>query len=330
MPFGLKLKRFILSITTDSAAQDDPFRGLLKVSAVEEADILDKILAQGIDQGWFIRPDTSHLVTATSEEFAAFLEGCAERPECKASMSDPWMTADPGTEAIHGEAPGYVVLTQRCDLIRGFDREPLVELAAVRLVTNPKDIREASKNSPRFIQLADAVGGGAWVVDLRLRAWIPKHLFVESDATYPLETPRARKRFRLRVGQRYWRDPVPDDVDGGLQRPLMKVLDKLAAQGSPTRRGALMSEWMGVRTTTGIALYAIIEDAKDRRAAEDAFRAAIDALPEDAKALIDEEASDVFALNEISFGAWLEAFKFSFDSLTYTRPSSASDAEPRF
>ena len=160
----------------------------------------------------------------------------------------------------HWHKPGLGQVTQRCDLVRGFDREPLVELAAVQLVTDAEEVSAAKSNSPRLVHLVDGTDGAAWVIDLRVRAWLPKHLLPAQDTVQPIPTIRARKRFRLRVGQRYWRDPVPDDLVTTLQHPLKTVLK----QGTErVRLSGFFSDWIGIRQGSLVLVLAIIGEGKE-------------------------------------------------------------------
>jgi hypothetical protein len=286
--------------------------------------VLDRILASGIDQGSFLRPPENQLAVLSDEQLGRLLEDVSGRSACGPSIEDPFAGQDPPAAAIDGDGPGWVVLTQRCDLVRDYKVEPLVELACAELVTDLDIIAQARSNSPRYVFLAER-GDGAWVVDLRRRAWLPKYLLPGQRAVQPLATARARKRFRLRLGQRYWRDPVPDDIVRDVQRPLR---DALRGGRDRVRLGGYFSEWLGMRDGDKVLVLAILGDGKDRREAEAAFEELLAKLKPEVRERLAPESS-VVSVDDISLGLWLDAFKFDFDDISYGRRADDDHATPR-
>lgn len=163
------------------------------------------------------------------------------------------------------------------------------------------------------------------MVDLRRRAWLPKHLLPHQRAVQPVTTTRARKRLRLRLGQRYWRDPVPDDLVRDVQRPLRAAL---RSSRSGVRLGGYFSEWLGVREGDQVLVLAILGDGKDRREAESAFDQILAKLRPEVRRRLAPESS-VVGVFDISLGLWLEAFKFDFDDISYSSRADDDHATPR-
>jgi hypothetical protein len=286
--------------------------------------VLDRILASGIDQGSYLRPARDQLAVLGDEALGRLHADVSGRPECGPAVDDPYPDKDPPSAAIDGDEPGWVVLMQRCDLIRDYRVEPLVELARAEPVTDRRILDQARSNSPRYVFLAERPDG-AWVVDLRRRAWLPKHLLPGHDSCQPLPDARARKRFRLRIGQRYWRDPVPDDVVRDVQRPLHDALDRSRTR---VRLGGYFSEWLGIRDGGKVLVLAILGEAKDRREGEAAFEELLAMLkPEVRERLAPESA--VVEVDDIAWGLWLDAFKFDFDDISYGRRADEDNATPR-
>jgi hypothetical protein len=148
-------------------------------------------------------------------------------------------------------------------------------------------------------------------------------------AAIPLiDTARAQKRFRLRLGQRYWRDPVPDDLVETLQRPLVD-----AVRRSTTRIARFQNfvMWLGLRADdASVIILAVAEDGRHAEAQEDwdeVIRILAD-RSNTATALIEPNESGVYAADDISLGVWLDRFKFDLDELTYGRRASDASAEP--
>jgi hypothetical protein len=285
--------------------------------------VLDRILVSGVDQGCFLRPPPDHLAVLDDEEMGRLLEDVSARSDCRPSLEDPFLDQDPPTAAMDGDEPGWVVLSQRCDLIRAYRVEPLVELARVEPVTDEGIIVQARSNSARYVLLADRADG-AWVVDLRRRACLPKHLLPDEAFARPVSAARAVKRFRLRLGQRYWRDSVPDDIVRDVQLPLR---DAIRRSSSRVRKAGYFSEWLGLRDGDKVLVLAILGEGKDRREAEAAFDELLASLaPELQDRLAPESA--VVDVDDIPLGLWLDAFKFDFDEISYGRRADEDHATP--
>jgi hypothetical protein len=303
---------------------------LLASGADEEQEVLHQILRSGVDQGCFCRPGDDDLLTPSHGELQRFLDAAEDRPDVALTEEDPWAVTELPTSGIEADEPGWVVLPQRCDLVRCYRREPLVEVARGRLITEPGEARAARLNSPRWVAFADGPGKSSWAADLRHRAVIAKHrLLDQPDLVQPIPDSRRRKQFRLRLGQRYWRDPVPTDLVETLQRPLVKVLTRSASRTALTEKFVAL---LGLRVDDGQVVVAAVLDAQaDRREAEDEWREIVDLLTEheaEAAALIEPEESGVYDVNDLSLGYWLDAFKFDLDEVTYGKKAAGDQAEP--
>jgi hypothetical protein len=131
----------------------------------------------------------------------------------------------------------------------------------------------------------------------------------------------------LRLGQRYWRDPVPDDLVETLQRPLRDAVKGSVARIATLRNFTML---LGQRSVADRVL--VLAVAEDGRMAE-AERDWIDLLDvlrrraPTAHARIDE-ASGVYTSDDVPLGLWLDAFKFDFDEITYGSKAGADQATP--
>jgi hypothetical protein len=261
-------------------------------------------------------------------ETGRFYDTLAQRDEVRLEVADPWATGAPPVQSISGLEPGWVVLTQRCDLVRSYATEPLVEMARAAPLAGMA-AASAKANSPRLIAFADANPDGVWAADLRQRASLPKALLLEQPDLVPaIDGDRARKRFRLRLGQRYWRDPVPDDLVDALQRPLRD-----AVKGSTARIATLrnFSMLLGQRSPGGrVLVLAVAEEGRETEAESDwlELMEMLRRRAAEAHALIDAEESGVYSPDDIPLGLWLDCFKFDFDELTYCRRADDEHAEP--
>lgn len=307
---------------------DPRLAAILASTSDQERDVLHHILRVGLDQGWFLRLDDHELLWPAPDEMRRLFDRLAGRDDVRLTEPDPWTSAAPPPAPISGTAPGWVVVTQRCDLIRSYRTEPVVELARATVLDGDA-AAVAKTNSPRLVAFASGEGGSVWAADLRQRVWLPKPAFNQHMNALPVVADeRSRKRFRLRLGQRYWRDPVPDDLVETLQRPLRDVV-----KNSSTRLGRLRNfvMWLGLRSEEGrVVVIAVAEDGREADAHEDwdELLRLLAARKPAAHALIEPDESGVYSADDISLGLWLDAFKFDFDELTYSRRADADHATP--
>ena len=318
---------------SDPTADDPPLDApavvsLCDAAAEDEVAVLDAILTTGVDQGWFLRPDPADLIVDPTV-IDQIHDEAATRSPARPSKADPWATGGPPADPIPGDEPGWVVLTQRCDLVRAYAVEPLVELAPAFVITDANDARAARLNSSRFVAITDLDKSSCWAVDLRRRAWLPKdRLVTQSTLVQPLPSDRARKRFRLRLGQRYWRDPVPDDLVETLQRPLR---DAFANSSERVARMANFIGLWGERVPPDkVLVVAVFADKMKRGDAEADWEEVVKILAKrkpEAAALLDED-SNAYHVDDLSLGQSLDMFKFDLDELTYGKKASTEQAEP--
>lgn len=304
-----------------------PLSALLECSADRERRVLDKILTDGHDQGWVLAGCDAAVLAPSPAQAAAFFKRAGERPPTKPTVADTWAETMPPAQPVPEERSIWAILTQRCDLVRSFAQEPLVEVAPVVELAHSEAVA-AKTNSPRLIYLTDLPDAGTLAVDLRRRAAIPKHALSAIAATPVIDNERAHKRFRLRLGQRYWRDPVPDDLVDTLQRPLIEAVKKSTAR---IARFESFTMWLGMRTEQGKVVVVAVAAEDSHANAEDDWNEVLKLLHKrepDAAALIAPDESGVYAVDDISLGTWLDSFKFDFDEITYSRRAGDAHAEP--
>jgi hypothetical protein len=151
---------------------DPLLAAVLAAASAEEQKTLVGILESGLDQGWFLRPSSDALVNPPAAKLTRFYDLVAARDAVRPTCADPWATSIPAAQPIPRREPGWVVLTQRCDLVSAYATEALVEVARATIVKGPA-AAAAKANSPRSIGFADAGGGAIRAADLRQRAWLP-------------------------------------------------------------------------------------------------------------------------------------------------------------
>jgi hypothetical protein len=317
------------SETEQPPALDPRLQVIVDASEDDEVTCRHAILARGVDQGWLLRPEADELVVPDPVQTRLLYAALEGRTQPNLTEPDPWADGAPPVEPIDGDESGWVVLSQRCDLIRSYAAEPLVEVGHAQLLTAPGEARAARVSSPRIIAFADRPDGSCWAADLRQRAWLPKCQLPHQEPLIPaVDSDRRRKQFRLRLGQRYWRDPVPDDVVASLQQPLRDALDQSRARVALLRN---FSAWLGIRNADGTVLIVAVAAEGRLADAERDWAEVLDVLQRtkpEAYRLIELPASGVFTTEDISLALWLSAFKFDFDLITYGRRADEDHAEP--
>lgn len=290
----------------------------------DEIALLDAILTGGYDQGCFLRPDGSDLLPAGDlSAMDAVIAALDERRlSPSATVADPYEHEPLATRAMDDERPGFVVVTQRCDLVRPLISEPFVELAAVELARDKDAISVAKRNSPRAIFVADHPDG-AWVADLRRRAVLAKDRLTAYPPVQLVEAGEPHKRFKLRVGQRYSRDALPSDLVERLQKPLVKLLRK----SSHMKKVEPFSDFLVFRNGDQVEIKAVFPTSVDRRAAEDAWAALEEVMPKELIELIHED-SGAISVTQLHFWRYFSGWKLDLDEVTYHRKAGSAQKTP--
>lgn len=301
-----------------------PLQELAALSTDQERDVLNRILTRGYDQGCFLRPPAGSLLSVSTAALHTALEALSDRDGTEPSEADPFESEPVPAGAINGSGEGQVVLTQRCDLVRGFCDEPLIELARASLVEEHAVITAAKQNSPRLIHLCDHANG-AWVIDLRNRSVLAKHHLIEHEVVLPVAPGRPRRDLALRLHRRYSRDAIPDDIVREFQRPLVEWLrDKKARR----RKTELFSEFLVQRSPDGALLVlGVIGADRSRVDAEKAFRELMEGFAQKTAMTIAPE-SDAVTEDDLPLGLWKRAHKLDLDQLSRGSKASKESAEP--
>ncbi len=297
---------------------------LRQLDADGEQSLLTRILEGGYDQGCFLRPNEGHLIPLHPGSARNAFECLAAR-ETSRRAYDSGIAEELRQGVIDGSEPGYVILTQRCDLLAALAVEPFVELAHARAVNTKSDEgHSAIASSARLVELASA-DGRSWVIDLRKKALLPKDLLDTYPALQPVPLDR-RSRFRLRLGQRFARDALPEALVAKIQRPLMRVVRKPSVK----QHTAFFSEWLLYERDPGryqlIALFP--PEVVDRAKADDAYEALQRQFPESFAALIDADLSGALSMEDLSFLTWLTAKKINLDEVSWHPRTSEGQAQP--
>ncbi len=123
----------------------------------------------------------------------------------------------------------FVVATQVCDLKKGPEQEPRVELLRAFWTDNPKIIGFAGKNAVRYFLLARSQRDGkevGLVAEAPVRAFAAKEALLKCEPQWPFDnndddTPR---RFARWLAQRYDRPAIPTRVVEAVHRPVVTAL----------------------------------------------------------------------------------------------------------
>lgn len=297
---------------------------LFSQSSEEEREVLNAILSAGLDEGWIVRPRPDQLIT-DSALVERVVDGLDGRPQAWPDIEDPWRDGLPPPPRDLGDEPAWVVLSQRCDLIRGYALEPFVELARVSRITDKAEARAATINSSRLIAIASD-DRGLLAADMRSRAWIPKNEIVAVGCHATIAESSKHKRFRHRLGGRYARDAVPDDLRDGFAVPLSKAFSK----GARNRLLRHFTALLGRREGDRVMVLAIIDPNASEEAALLDWEEALAELHRISPAARELVHPDSQALPEwdLSLSEYLDTFKFDFDSLSYGSGAAEGHSPP--
>jgi len=285
----------------------------LALTREAEIELLRSILKGGWDQGCFVVEST---IGEPIADTAVWLDEMAAR-ERVGEIPD----VDPHPQGLaHTDPPadiGFVILTQRCDLLRDLQREPLVEFAPCREVKGD-ELNEASKNSPRYVLVYRPTQAGfGWTIDLRSRIWLPKTRIPEFGKPLQALSDHATERaqFALRVGRRYSRKPLPARYVSHIQAPLRKLL-----AGEYTHRTAEFTDWLIFEPPDGKGMpiiVALINDGADVVLAENTFNEILENLDEKAREHIDVDKSRVEFRGEVRLAQYLDSYPIDLYEITY-------------
>ena len=303
----------------DGAAQY--IQRIEELNSNDEQALLELIVTRGYDQGCFLRLEADEFLPADDPEVThAVFVSLNGRAAVQANVSDPFELEQTPTGTIEREQPGYVILTQRCDLVRPLVTEPFIELAYAELIHDAAAINEAKKLSNRKLHIADREQGGAWVADLRCRVAFPKDRLIRHPMVQPIDGERMRKRFKLRVAQRYSRDPLPDDVRERLQ-PLISLLRKNKTSMTLSEP---FSDFLVFRQDDKVLVLAIYPPRVETKAADDAWQSIEDELGEE---FVDEHLhpdSSAISMQDLSFALYIDGWLLDLGDISVA--SKASDA----
>lgn len=307
---------------------------LLELDQGARIALAEAVGAKGLEPGCWVRVDDTELISPADARqlIVDALKHLEKLPvSALADLTEfddehPWDPPDDGESA-------WIIISQSCDLVRDVRDEPLVQVALLRQAQTGDDLPSWSRNSARWIPLDPTGKHSRYYVDLRVQAFLAKHVIADMPARQAIPTDdgkqRPRTRFALRVGQRHSRmgiptrivqeivDPLVDSVTG--DKPLRAELD------------AAFSEWLlepGERPAL-IAVTTAESSSGEFQAAEDLlYKRLWPALRDELVGRLDEERSRVVSLDDLTVPLWLGSWKVDLDFLTYGAKGPADSPEP--
>jgi len=325
--------------TGDGPPQHPRLVELLALDQHARLELIKAISASGVEPGCWIRIDEADL-THDSIAVRDTLDALQQLDKLAGDLSDipefdgehTWQPPDDGEDA-------WVIVSQTCELVRDARDEPWVQVVLLRAAQIDADLASWSRNSARFIPVDPTGKRSRYYADLRVHAFVPKHLVSHLEVRHAIPTEadfekqRPRTRFALRVGQRYSRTGVPTAIVERVVDPLVVAIAKDKKLRVPL--DAAFSEWLLLPHAYEddklnlIAVTPHSSDSEGFRAAEDLFHEFwTKSLPDELCDQLDEEYSNVVALDELLLVEWISAWKLNLDFLTYGSKGDPDSPEP--
>lgn len=304
---------------------------LLELGTDAEQELLDEVLTRGWDQGCLLPLSADREPPSVSpREMEEFMGRIADRDACYPAVADPYETEPPACGEPGDLRDGYVVLAQRCDLIKGLKTEPLVAVGRAARSSDAVLISSArAGTSATHLHLADAADEEAWLLDLRAQWPVPKTWLADVEPIHLIDPGIRRRRFARGLGNRSARAPVPTAIVDGLQRPLRDWLYQSAAR----RKMCEPFSDLLLLPATGeawalIGLYDIDVNADFATGCFDglfeAIRGKVPGFP------LSEDESDALCIDQITVFDFLSAHRLDLDKVSFGSKSASSDqAEPQ-
>jgi len=192
--------------------EKDSNQGLAEYSADRKLEFRRRIRAAGWEQGDLLQLYANSL-------WWSGLSNSSERELVARSTSFPlaeeWV----------------VVVTQTCDLVQDFDREPFVEVARIIRQPDPA-VRATYQRSPRWFEIDESLD----LVVVNNAKFLLDKGYVASHA--PRKWPGSQEKlgqFRLWLGRRYARVAFGDSLVEGFISPLSKAIRKINSRKGDER-----------------------------------------------------------------------------------------------
>lgn len=235
-PSGIAVVRRDTAALTDEDSVDavlpdeDTDRGDLVIdkalpSSEEEEALVDAMILQGWEQGCWLNDSVAAYSLDARQQRAVFVATAQRLPIHREQyLADQGFTI-PETLPQDGDEPDdviWVVVTQRCDMIKGLRQEPAITLVRATKCA-AREAKEKTRRSP-YLYTIRAQGESAWVADFREIITIAKAILKGYQPRQCLRDGiKPRRRFALAYAQRTWRRPVPTDIQRKVQAPLINM-----------------------------------------------------------------------------------------------------------
>lgn len=169
--------------------------------------------------------DLSDPITPSAKEFAE------ERPDLDGRAIG----------VVTEDTPGFMLVTQTCDIVRPADARPFVEICPLVAVPSNRLASIKAGKMPRYVY-AHAVSGVEYAADLDRITTIEKPLLAGISPTRSAAnaTPDQRKQLSSALARKRARTAFPDDFNRFIE-PLQKRIVSKHAKGSPE---GLFLDWM--------------------------------------------------------------------------------------
>jgi len=188
----------------------------------QEQGLIDTMLLDGWEQGCWLTDSVSQYSLDAASQHALFDAVAENAPLHREQYWEEQHANIPEALPCDPSQPEeviWIIVTQRCDLIKGLSQEPTVQLVrATRWLRREAEDRTYNSSYLHIMRVDDIY---AWVADFRRLIVVPKTVLRSHQARQCLaHNVDVRRRFSFACAQRTWRRPVPTNIQQRLQKPL--------------------------------------------------------------------------------------------------------------
>lgn len=304
--------------------------GALQVSTVQEEKLLDHLITEVWEQGCWL-PSAVIKNALTPKDQIKLVEEYAGRKNMHREALFPDIPEKRRQDDLNPEDDIWILTSQRCDIIKSLQREPIVTCVRATKCTSKQARGKTNNGRHNTLYTVRDDGTSAWVADFRQVIFLPKSILIQHHARQCLPDGKARRDFAYNLSQRTWRRPVPPDMERKVGDPIRERLNK--------KGGAFDATWASFfnnldsvlvdrnEESEKIIVYAILRAGLTDDIAEGKlfYDTVLPTLCPDTESWLDYDKSILIPVDQLLMTLVFNTYKLSLDSTSTDEESARSD-----